>query len=263
MVQKHGPGRIPVSVLVRAARCPVRYSYEKDMPYSESPRYTISRQLASWFSHSSAGISGPGVIRVSSLFPEADQIWDEVLTLLTQGRMTGPDPLTPVSEPVSGEDLEDLRQYFTRCIKAWDGRAFPPSTDEDLSVSSDRYCVVGSVDLYDAVSRTLSIIRPGKAPSLGVWQEDRLRIAAYAQGIYETLSGHPVATGKVVYMSSGMVRSHAPSARDYRALWRAVRAAREVNSGYVPAKPGDAPCKGCPWQDRCSTAGGRRLSDLL
>lgn len=244
-----------------AARCPVRYAFGRDQPYVEPPRYTICRQLASWLSKTSVPEyqAGRPVCRGPGSLPE--EVWDEICLVLDLPEEV-PQGLT--HQPGPSGDYREYRSFFETCISAWHGRSFPPGTDEDVLVSSERTGITGSVDIYDHTSGAFTVVRASGAPPHGVWASDRVRVTAYLHALAETFPEQAgTGQGLVAYIPDGVIRTHVPSARDHRALIRTVRSVRHIIAGGVPEKPANPPCTGCPYQDRCIPSGGRRLRDLF
>ncbi|MDD1668067.1 MAG: Dna2/Cas4 domain-containing protein, partial [Methanomicrobiales archaeon] len=133
--------------------------------------------------------------------------------------------------------------------------------ETEVPVRSDRFGIRGLVDkIYDE-EPSFAITRPTEAPAFGVPGSDRIRVAAYALCLRETL-GIPSAQGRVEYIPSGEARVCTPQPRDRRAVIRAADAVRRIREGQIPRKPPSAPCRGCPHDNRCNT-GGKRLSDLF
>ncbi len=80
---------------------------------------------------------------------------------------------------------------------------------------------------------------------MGVSTADRIRVAAYALCIRESL-GMSSAQGAVEYIPSGEVRICTPQPRDRRAVLRAAEAVRHIREGRIPKKPLSRALHGVP-----------------
>ncbi|HXW98130.1 MAG TPA: PD-(D/E)XK nuclease family protein [Methanomicrobiales archaeon] len=217
---------VSVSEIVRCHFCPVRFSIERKQEIHESPRYTIAKQVS--------------VHLAGDLDPDA--IWEEVEAIL------------PEIDP-------SFRPYLDTAVERCRAGAWRIPSETEVPVRSDRFGIRGLVDkIYDD-EPTFAITRPTEAPALGVPTADRLRVAAYALCIRESLGTSPV-QGAVEYIPSGEARVCTPQPRDRRAVIRAAEEVRHIREGHIPKRPAQAPCNGCPYQERCHS-GGRRLSDLF
>jgi CRISPR-associated exonuclease Cas4 len=217
-----------VSDLVKTHFCPVRFSLEKDDPVQERGRYIVCKQLSYHLG---------GCV-------DTEQVWEEILGI------------APDVDPVTKTFLQEC---VDTCAKST-GWKMPVQTD--VPVRSERYGILGRVDkLFDSPV-SFSIVRCGTAPALGVYPADRLRIAAYALCLKETL-GRELEGGCVEYIPSGIVRYCRPQPRDRRALMAALRSARRILEGEIPHKPVDASrCPRCPHEERCASGSrASRLSD--
>jgi len=217
---------VSVSEIVRCHFCPVRFSLERRLEVQESPRYTIAKQVSSHLG--------------KDLDEEA--IWEEVEAIL------------PEIDP-------SFRAYLDGSIDRCRRGAWRIPSETDVPVRSDRFGIRGLVDKIFPEEPSFAITRPIESPALGVSTADRLRVAAYALCIRESL-GISSAQGAVEYIPSGEVRVCTPQPRDRRAVLRAAEEVRHIREGKIPKKPLNAPCTGCPFKERCAS-GGRRLSDLF
>jgi CRISPR-associated exonuclease Cas4 len=218
-----------VSDIVKTHFCPVRFSLEKDEEIREPGRYVICKQLSYHL---------PGVV-------DPDQVWEEVLLVM------------PTIDP-------SMRGFLQDCIEACAGTVWRKPVQTDVPVKSGRYGIAGRVDKLFEDPVSFAIVRAGRAPPLGVYPADRLRIAAYALCLGETL-GRDIGGGSLEYIPGGETRLCNPQPRDRRALMTALKTARRIIEGEIPAKPVDATrCLHCPHGERCAgDSRARRLSDLL
>lgn len=217
---------VSVSEIVRCHFCPVRFSLERKLEIQESPRYTIAKQVSS---HLGGDL-------------DAGAIWEEVEAIL------------PEIDP-------SFRTYLNASVERCRNGAWRIPSETDVPVRSDRFGIRGLVDKIFDEEPSFAITRPIESPALGVSTADRIRVAAYALCIRESL-GITSAQGAVEYIPSGEVRICTPQPRDRRAVIRAAEAVRHIREGRIPKRPLSAPCTGCPFREKCNS-GGRRLSDLF
>jgi len=215
-----------VSEIIRCHFCPVRFSLERKLGVRESPRYTMAKQVSS---HLGGDL-------------DEEEIWEEVSAIL------------PEIDP-------GLRPYLAATIERCRAGTWRIPAETEVPVRSDRFGIRGLVDKIFPEEPVFAITRPTEAPALGVSAADRIRVAAYALCVRETL-GIPSAQGAVEYIPSGEIRVCTPQPRDRRAVIRGAEAVRRIRAGEIPRKPVSAPCNGCPQRERCH-AGGKRLTDLF
>jgi CRISPR-associated exonuclease Cas4 len=217
---------VSVSEIVRCHFCPVRFSLERKLEVRESPRYTIAKQVSS---HLGGDL-------------DAGTIWEEV-------------------EAILPEIDSSFRTYLNSSVERCRGGAWRIPSETDVPVRSDRFGIRGLVDKIFDEEPSFAITRPMESPALGVSTADRIRVAAYALCIRESL-GISSGQGAVEYIPSGEIRICTPQPRDRRTVIRAAEAVRRIREGRIPKRPVHAPCTGCPYRERCH-AGGRPLSDLF
>jgi CRISPR-associated exonuclease Cas4 len=217
---------VSVSEIVRCHFCPVRFSLERRLEVRESPKYTIAKQVSS---------------HLGSELDE-EEIWEEVQAIL------------PEIDPAH-------RAYLKTSVERCRAGAWRIPAETDVPVRSDRFGIRGLVDKVFPEEPPFAITRPTESPAMGVSGADRIRVAAYALCVRESL-GITASRGAVEYIPSGEVRVCTPQPRDRRAVIRAAEAVRRIREGHIPKRPLSAPCGGCEHRERCHS-GGKRLSDLL
>jgi len=217
---------VSVSEIVRCHFCPVRFSLERKLEIQESPRYTIAKQVSS---HLGKDL-------------DADAIWEEVEAIL------------PEIDPV-------FRTYLDASVERCRSGAWRIPAETEVPVRSDRFGIRGLVDKIFDEEPSFAITRPTESPAIGVAMADRIRVAAYALCLRETLGINP-GQGALEYIPSGEIRVCTPQPRDRRAVIRAAEAVRHIREGRIPKRPLRAPCAGCLFREKCH-ADGRPLSDLL
>jgi len=208
--------RISVSQILSARFCPVRFYLERDSPHAESPRYTVCKQIS---------------LHLGTTL-DADRIWEEIRTV------------SPGIEPA-------MRIFSDDCVERCRQESWPRPSETDLAVSSPRLGIAGRVDKFFDDGPAFAITRSSEAPAAGVHGADRIRVAAYAACLAETL-GVEVGTGYVEYIPSGNLRTCSIQPGDRRGMLRAMELARRVLSGGIPRKPHRAPCDRCGQQERCN-----------
>jgi CRISPR-associated exonuclease Cas4 len=206
---------VSVSQIISARFCPVRFYLERDMPHPESPRYTVCKQI-------SLHLGTP---------LDSGRVWEEIRTV------------SPGIEPA-------MRIFSDGCVERCRQVSWPRPTETDLAVSSSRLGIAGRVDKFFEDGPSFAITRSSEAPPAGVHGVDRIRVAAYAACLADTL-GEEVGTGLVEYIPSGELRTCTLQPGDRRGMLRALESARRVLAGSIPRKPSRAPCDRCSQQERC------------
>jgi CRISPR-associated exonuclease Cas4 len=217
---------VTISDLVRVHACPVRYYYERDDPFEESDRYAVCKQL-------SYHLGDP---------LDAEVIWAETLVV------------RPAINP-------DMRAFLELCMTACTKSPWQPAEETDVRVASAKQGILGMIDriLPDGA---FTIIRAAGALPTGTYAADRMRIAAIALCL-EEMTGEEVKGGHVEYIPDGVSRYHTVQPRDRRQLIATLHKIRAIHDGETPAHPLNAPCVRCKYIEKCESARGHRLSELL
>ena len=210
------PEFIPVSVIVRSFVCPLRVYLERHSSIEEPYVYTIAKQV--------------GYHLGGELDP--DMIWDEIRT-------------------VRPEIPDTMRAYSDGCIAACDGLSWDTPRAIDISVRNSKYAITGRVDWFFDQKPMIGILRATRAPTYGVWRQDRIRAAAYLLAC-EELDGGVIEEARIMYLPSGIVRFVIPTTSDRRSLLAAVRQVEAIYRGETPRAPPNAPCDRCPHKERCT-----------
>jgi len=218
---------IPISSVVTASVCPLRYYLDQKDGRSPSSKYEVCKQVSYHIQD----------------HLESDEIWDEL-------RSVHPDM------------DESHRAYLDVCLEKCrrPGR-FREFCETDLTVRSKRYGIFGVIDKIHDGEPAFSIVRAQPAPKAGVYSSDRLRVFGYMLCLQE-MTGREISSGCVEYIQDGVFRTCIPQAIDKRRFLRALDEARKIKRGEIPRKPVSPPCESCRDADRCNPK-GRRLSDLL
>ncbi|HIJ06844.1 MAG: RecB family exonuclease [Methanomicrobiales archaeon 53_19] len=254
------PQFIPVSTLVRTSVCPVRVYLERHEGIVEPPEYTIAKQVG-YHLGSLALSDTPSVAESETVLsigspqdpaghsdPLVEGIWEEI-------RIVRP-------------DIDDsMKEYLERCIAACRGLAWEEPVAADVACANRKYGISGRIDWMFGRRPALGILRATRAPTYGVWKQDRIRAAAYllaAEEMDQLKNGGETFPSEVriAYIPSGIVRTVAPTASDRRRLLAALRKAEAIYRGETPQAPPDAPCDRCPKQDIC-TRGARDPQTLF
>jgi CRISPR-associated exonuclease Cas4 len=154
-----------------------------------------------------------------------------------------------------------LREFLDLCITACNKTTWQPAGETDVRVFSGKQGIAGMIDriLPDG---TFSIVRAAGAMPFGTYAADRLRVAAIALCL-EEMTGRDVPGGHVEYIPDGVSRFHTVQPRDRRQLIATLQLIRAIHDGAFPTHPLNAPCVRCKYREKCETARGHRLSDLL
>lgn len=253
------PQFIPVSTLVRTSVCPIRVYLERHEGIIEPPEYTIAKQVgyhlgALALSETPAVAESETVSLIDSPLdtaihpdPHVETIWEEI-------QLVRP-------------DIDDsMKEYLKRCIAACRGIAWEEPVAADVSCTNRKYGISGRIDWIFSKNPAIGILRAGRAPTYGVWKQDRIRAAAYLLAAEEmdqlNGGGYHLSEARIAYIPSGIVRTVAPTASDRRSLLAALRKAEAIYRGETPQAPPDAPCDRCPKQDIC-TRGAREPQTLF
>ncbi len=215
-----------ISDLVRVHACPVRYYYERNELFAESDRYAVCKQL-------SYHLGDP---------LDAEVIWAEVMVV------------RPAINP-------EMRAFLDLCITACNKGVWQPAEETDVRVHSEKQGITGMIDriLPDG---SFSIVRAAGAMPFGTYAADRMRLAAIALCMKE-MTGEEVEGGHIEYVPDGVSRFHTIQPRDRRQLIATLHKIRSIHDGQLPAHPLNAPCARCNYREKCESARGHRLSDLL
>ena len=219
---------LSISSIVSASACPLRLYYEQRQEWPETPRYTIAKQISYHLGKT----------------PDPTEVWDEVCH-------------------VQGACDHSLREFFDECFRVCrNNPEWRIPRDTDVFVHSATHHIHGVIDKLFDEDPVFSIVRSAKAPKVGVYPSDRIRIACYTACLQEML-GIAVTGGSLEYIPSGISRFCRVAPIDKRRFLRALHEARRIRNGELPRRPLRPPCEHCPQNGRCTPGGGTRLSDIL
>ncbi|HJH29731.1 MAG TPA: Dna2/Cas4 domain-containing protein [Methanosarcinaceae archaeon] len=96
-----------------------------------------------------------------------------------------------------------------------------------------------------------SVIKTGKYPENGVWNNDRLQIAALAMLVEEEY-GKTVKYGFVEYAKYGIVRKVIIRANDRRQILKIGNRVKKIKDGTMPDKKESTLCEHCNYSEMCN-----------
>ncbi len=119
-------------------------------------------------------------------------------------------------------------------------------------LQSEKFGLTGSPDkLIELGEKHIpSIIKTGKMPENGIWQNDRLQLTAYAILVEEKFKS-PVERGFVEYARWGKVREVAIKRNERRKILQIKDRIKKIQEGFMPERPKDAPCMYCGFKSIC------------
>ncbi|VVB89389.1 Uncharacterised protein [uncultured archaeon] len=146
------------------------------------------------------------------------------------------------------------------CVRAWLGEISPHLSIEHYSrtcefepaLRSDKFGLTGSPDKLIKIADELapSIIKTGAMPENGVWKSDRVQLTAYAI-LVEEIYNKVVTRGFVEYARWGTVREVIIKRHERRNVLQLRDRVRKIHDGFMPEKPGEAPCLHCGFTELC------------
>lgn len=214
---------VRVSELVTAHRCPLRLYHLQGLDQPPSARYVIAKEIAC---HRGAST-------------DPDLLWKEVQAVM------------PEIDPA-------MKIFLSTSLLACRTMVWPPFTEQDVPVRSEKHRILGTVDLAGGPHGLFGVIRSSSAPNEGIYTTDRIRVTAYALCL-EELYHMPIREGVVVYLPDGVIRTCPISPRDRRAALTGRDTAARGISGEVPKRPLNPPCTNCPVADRCRQGASSRF----
>ncbi len=96
-----------------------------------------------------------------------------------------------------------------------------------------------------------SVIKTGKYPENGVWNNDRLHVGAFAMLVEEEY-GKTVEYGFVEYARYGIVRKVTVRANDRRQILKIGNRVKKIKDGTMPDKKESTLCEHCNFSEMCS-----------
>lgn len=217
---------IAISSLIRAFRCPRQYYFYKKNEFASNGKYIICREVSS-----------------SGQDETFDQIWKTVNLL---------DPTIP----------SKLQDFLHVCLDANKNAPRRPWTELDRTVRSKQLSIYGQLDKFDERTGECTLTRCTKAPKTGCWPDDRVRATALLLCVSETADIRPKGI-YIEYIPSGIIRYYTPTPKDRRIVIHTLRQIHAIDKGNFPPRPLNPPCKGCRFEDTCTSYEPRKLSGLF
>jgi len=123
--------------------------------------------------------------------------------------------------------------------------------DEPI-LRSTKFEITGSPDRLVKINEKLipSIIKTGKMPENGIWQGDRLQLTAYSILVEEKYNSI-IEKGFVEYARWGIVRPVVIKRNERRKVLQVRERIKKIQDGFMPERPGDAPCQYCGFAGIC------------
>ncbi|MDO5844824.1 MAG: Dna2/Cas4 domain-containing protein [Methanocorpusculum sp.] len=212
----NGEKGIPINEIASCSICPMKvYLSKSDTKFKEPLSYSVAKQVS---------------YHLGDVL-DIEKIWDEL-------ELTVPNCES------------DAREILESIVEACNKVTWRRAEDYDVSVRSERYNIYGRVDrLFDD---SFSIVKPGKAPTNGVYISNRVQAACYAICLEEMFKKEMY--GRVEYLGSGTIRSAVLSASDRRAFLLALDAAEKISRGEIPKAIHGTHCINCKFKETCSTS---------
>lgn len=158
------PHYIPVSTIVRSSVCPVRVYLERFEPIEEPFQYTVAKQVGYHLGGGAHLKSDAGWNHHTGADLDARSIWEEI-------RLVRPDI------------NDEMFSYLEACVAACRGIDQNPHWDPpvaiDVPCKHKKYAISGRIDWLFDTHPEIGILRATRAPTHGVWKQDRIRAAAY------------------------------------------------------------------------------------
>ena len=101
-----------------------------------------------------------------------------------------------------------------------------------------------------------SVIKTGKYPENGVWNNDRLHVGALAMLVEEEY-GKTVEYGFVEYARYGIVRKVIVRANDRRQILKIANRVKNIKDGTMPDKKESSLCEHCNFSEMCSACSAK------
>ncbi|MCX9010102.1 MAG: Dna2/Cas4 domain-containing protein [Candidatus Methanoperedens sp.] len=124
--------------------------------------------------------------------------------------------------------------------------------DIEPLLHSEKFGLSGSPDKLVKIDSKLipSIIKTGAMPENGIWQGDRLQLTAYAM-LAEEKYNSVIERGFVEYARWGTVREAVIKRNERRKVLQIRDRVKKIQEGFMPERPGDAPCERCGFNGMC------------
>ena len=262
MLRQNNEINMNVSELLMYFRCPrqVYYLYRgHELMPDISSKYIegmLLKELALSYPDIVSAYSSNAEGMMKSLETELGHVSDNI-ELIRPGDLEG----------ASSEMMEDARSAVSECVKEIGTNlasfinehgkeeilsCIDPVKTEPI-LYSERIGLSGmpSKLVCHAGNVVPSVIKTGKYPKNGVWNNDRLQIAALAMLVEEEY-GKTVEYGFVEYARYGIVRKVIVRANDRRQILKIANRVKKIKDGTMPDKKESTLCTHCNFSEMCS-----------
>ncbi|MDO9517876.1 MAG: Dna2/Cas4 domain-containing protein [Methanosarcinaceae archaeon] len=198
---------------------------------------------------------------VENLETELCRVYDNI-ELIHPGELEGASP----------EMMDDARLAVSECIKEIGtnlASAINEHGKEELlscidPVKTDPILYSKRIGLSGMPSKLIcydgnvvpSVIKTGKHPENGVWNNDRLHVAALAMLVEEEY-GKTVEYGFVEYARYGIVRKVIVRANDRRQILKIGNRVKKIKDGTMPDKKEGPLCEYCNYSEMCGACSAK------
>ncbi len=181
----------------------------------------------------------------SFLNSELDRLSDEI-RIIYRTELAKADDAT-VMQSVSG-----VRTWIGDICKNLPSEHYACICESEPVLRSEKFGLTGSPDKLMKIGEELapSMIKTGAMPENGVWRSDRVQLTAYVI-LVEEIYNRVVARGFVEYARWGCVREVTIKRHERRKVLQLRERLRKIQEGFMPEKPGDAPCEHCGFKGIC------------
>ncbi len=182
---------------------------------------------------------------LSSLNNYLDRISEEI-RIIYRSELAGIDDVS-LANAASG-----VRNWLGDIYQNLSSEFYGSPCELDPVLRSEKFGLTGSPDKLMAIGDDLvpSIIKTGAIPENGVWKSDRVQLTAYAI-LVEEMNNRVVTRGFVEYARWGRVREVMIKRHERRSVLQLRDRVRKIQEGFMPEKPGDAPCEQCSFKGIC------------
>ena len=261
MLRQNDEINMNVSELLMYFRCPrqVYYMYRgHELMPAISSQYIESmllKELALSYPDIVSAYSSNAEGMMKSLETEFCRVCDNI-GLIRPGELEGASP----------ELMENARSAVSECIKEI-GTNLVSTINEDGKeeligcinpVKTDPILYSERIGLSGMPAKLVchagnvvpSVIKTGKYPENGVWNNDRLHIAALAMLVEEEY-GKTVEYGFVEYAKYGIVRKVIVRVNDRRQILKIANRVKKIKDGTMPDKKESTLCEHCNFSEMC------------
>lgn len=181
----------------------------------------------------------------SALNSELDRLSDEIRVIY---RME----LKKANDAILMEAVSGVRTGLGDICKNLSSEHYASICESEPLLRSEKFGLTGSPDKLITIRDEIapSIIKTGAIPENGVWKSDRVQLTAYAI-LVEEIYNKVVTRGFVEYARWGCVREVSIKRHERRSVLLLREKVKKIQEGFMPEKPGDAPCERCGFKGIC------------